>query len=137
MDPGAFLKSCEEALSAARDVRRTIESLRKSHSQVLQLASSEKLDWKGPESAESAIRRLQFEVPGGLGPLRDAVRGRRAATKRDTAVLQGVQEEVSDSSRAVHEALAHFELLERHFAAALAGNGHASPREGAGGGDSP
>ena len=123
VDPDAFRKSCEEALSAARDVRRTVESLKKSRSRVLQPGSPNKGDWgAGPESAESAIRRLQFEAPGGLGPLHDAVRSGRAAAKRAAAVLQGVQEEVSDASRAVHEALAHFELLERHFVSALAGN---------------
>ena len=123
MDPDAFRKSCEEALSAARDVRRTVESLKKSRSRVLQPGSPNKGDWgAGSESAESAIRRLQFEAPGGLGPLHDAVRNGRAAAKRAAAVLQGVQEEVSHVSRAVHEVLAHFELLERHFVSALAGN---------------
>lgn len=135
VDPEAFRKSCEEALSAARDVRRTVDSLRKSRSRVLQPGSPGKVAWgEGAESAESAIRRLQFEAPGGLGPLRDAVRGGRAAAKRAAAVLQGVQEEISDASRAVHEALAHFELLDRHFVAALAGDGHTGLNGGGGAG---
>jgi len=130
VDPEAFRKSCEEALSAARDVRRTVESLKKSRTRMLQPGSPNKGDWgAGPESAESAIRRLQFEAPGGLGPLHDAVRSGRAAARRAAAVLQGVQEEVSDASRAVHEALAHFELLERHFVSALGGNRQETPAQ--------